>query len=221
MIPGRFGNQNKKFANFHCYLAFINLKPQTFLLILCNSQSQKEGALNMQTTIWLFCHMNAKCTITAEDWGRLKQSTDLSDGGEGGEGGWGRKAVRDCKAICRLLVRQPASFVWAEKASEPWFRTAWFPSMSHSLSHELGSEWASERTNEWAQQSAYETAPRKQRGACESVSSAGKRANGRPIGPVLTFGFLVVLDHSDLLVSDLTDVVNLKHFSNNISVAKY
>ena len=37
---------------------------------------------------------------------------------------------------------------------------------------------------------------RKQCGASERVSGASERANGRASGPVLTSGFLVILDHS-------------------------
>ena len=43
---------------------------------------------------------------------------------------------------------------------------------NHPLSHKLGSEWASKQVNEWVQRSAWAS------------------------GPVLTSGFLAVLDHS-------------------------
>ena len=53
----------------------------------------------------------------------------------------------------------------------------------------------SKRENEWAQQRAWA----KQSGASKQVSGASERANGRASGPVLTFRFFFVPDHSAMV----------------------
>ena len=69
--------------------------------------------------------------------------------------------------------------------------------------HRINSYLAVPRAREWAKRASEQTSERsrgreqsEQSGSSKRVSGVGERGNGRASGPVLTSGFLTVLDHS-------------------------
>ena len=77
-----------------------------------------------------------------------------------------------------------------------------FELSNHTLSHELGSEWASEQAK-WAGRS---------KGISERYERTNEWMSKWPTGPVLTYGFFAVLNHSALPWRRELGVVQYRHF---------